>query len=384
MGNQPLLSKSRYFDVYNNPSNVVNLSHLWDTGERMKRLKNWLIPHKGNSHTPIIFTVRGAFVTIFAVVLLGGGALMGKSFFSGGNASLAAVLPSVLVDLANQDRKEHSLKQLTVNPLLNKAAEKKAADMAAKSYFAHVSPEGVEPWFWLKAVGYKYRAAGENLAVHFDDSEAVNKAWMDSPSHRANIVNSEFTEIGIGTAVGVFEGRQTIFVAQFFGLPANPAVPVSKNNVKTSTSTSPTKVSTGSNSPTVEGVSTEQEISVVSGEFNDGALIATEDPSTQVINAVQPKNQKAPSSNRFSVPRRFVEDPLSMFSTVISLIAVMVTISLIMTAHHNVPRRRFSHIGSGLLVLLIVIGTYMFVQSISFNGGKTTDAAAVIFLSDGN
>lgn len=132
----------------------------------------------------------------------------------------ASVLATVLVDLANGDRAKSSLRTLQMNPILVATAQAKANDMAAKSYFAHVSPEGVDPWHWFQKAGYAFEYAGENLAVDFSDSGDVEKAWMNSPTHRANILSPHFTEIGIATAVGMYEGRQTTFVVQAFGTPA--------------------------------------------------------------------------------------------------------------------------------------------------------------------
>jgi hypothetical protein len=133
----------------------------------------------------------------------------------------AAVLPSVLDQLTNQNRQAEKLSTLTVNPLLNKVAELKAQDMANKGYFSHVSPEGREPWYWFQEVGYQYENAGENLAIDFTESADVTKAWMNSPTHRANIVKGAYTEVGTGIANGTYEGKPTIFVAQVFGRPAN-------------------------------------------------------------------------------------------------------------------------------------------------------------------
>jgi hypothetical protein len=95
--------------------------------------------------------------------------------------------------------------------------------MAKNSYFAHVSPSGLNSWYWFKQAGYSFSYAGENLAVDFTDSDAVNQAWLDSPTHRANILNGHYTEIGIATAEGTFEGHPTTFVVQMFGRPAAPA-----------------------------------------------------------------------------------------------------------------------------------------------------------------
>jgi hypothetical protein len=132
---------------------------------------------------------------------------------------IAAVYPKVLVAFANSDRRALGQRTLVLNPVLSQAAHLKAADMAQRDYFAHVSPEGVEPWHWFREVGYRYRAAGENLAVNYYDSQALHRAWMDSPGHRDNILREQFTEIGIGTATGTYNGKPALYVVQMFGAP---------------------------------------------------------------------------------------------------------------------------------------------------------------------
>jgi uncharacterized protein YkwD len=133
--------------------------------------------------------------------------------------SLSAIYASVLVNLTNRDRVLNNLSELKVNSLLEKAAQMKADDMAARSYFAHNTPEGKAPWYWLELAGYEYLYAGENLAVNFQNSEEVQTAWMNSRGHFLNIVNPKFTEIGIATSTGFYKGREAIFVVQMFGTP---------------------------------------------------------------------------------------------------------------------------------------------------------------------
>lgn len=135
-------------------------------------------------------------------------------------ANLASVISAVLVELANEDRNGNALGVLTINPILTAAAQAKANDMATKGYFAHVSPDGVDSWYWFKQSGYTFLYAGENLAVDFSDSVEVERAWMNSPTHRANILNGYFTQIGIATAQGTYQGHQTTFVVQMFGTPS--------------------------------------------------------------------------------------------------------------------------------------------------------------------
>jgi len=136
-----------------------------------------------------------------------------------GSPYVAAVISAVLVDLANDDRTELALPELKVNPVLVAAAQAKADDMAAKSYFSHTSPEGYNSWHWFKEAGYDYHYAGENLAVNFSDSSDVQEAWMASPTHRENIVNLRYSEIGIATAVGMYKGKEAVFAVQMFGRP---------------------------------------------------------------------------------------------------------------------------------------------------------------------
>ena len=139
---------------------------------------------------------------------------------------VAAVIASVLVDLTNNDREALALPQLEANPVLTAAAQAKANDMAEKGYFSHTTPEGNDSWHWFERVGYDYQYAGENLAVNFIDSGDVQNAWMNSPTHRDNIVNPRYTEIGIATAVGMYQGREAVFAVQMFGRPKSDAQPL--------------------------------------------------------------------------------------------------------------------------------------------------------------
>lgn len=133
---------------------------------------------------------------------------------------VSTILPAVVIDLTNEERADLNTAPLQRNAVLDEAARLKAQHMAKHEYFSHYSPDGVSPWHWFKEAGYVYAHAGENLAVYFTDSDEVVDAWMDSPTHRANIVNGQYTEIGVGTAKGTYEGYKTVYVVQLFGAPA--------------------------------------------------------------------------------------------------------------------------------------------------------------------
>ena len=206
-------------------------------------LKKFFVPHEHNQYHPHIFRTAGltAFFAALVVILAGvtfQGIALNQSDY------LASVGSAVLVDLANTDRAVSTVPPLSPSPLLTKAAQEKADDMAAKGYFSHTSPTGVTPWHWFTDVGYDYAYAGENLAIDFTDSAQVNQAWMNSPAHRANLIDPGFTEIGIATAQGVYQGHQTTFVVQLFGKPKARRVPITETNTLTNTSVKQTATST--------------------------------------------------------------------------------------------------------------------------------------------
>lgn len=161
----------------------------------------------------------GAVFTVVLLIAVGTFLASGFQQYALRNSYVAAVVSAVLVDLTNANRATEGLDTLSVNPTLVAIAQAKANDMAQKGYFAHTSPEGKDPWYWFRTFGYEYVHAGENLAVNFSDSSNVVRAWMDSPTHRDNILNGTYTEIGIAMAEGEYEGHRATFVVQVFGAP---------------------------------------------------------------------------------------------------------------------------------------------------------------------
>jgi len=126
---------------------------------------------------------------------------------------------TVLIELTNKERQSLGVNSLEENALLNKAAQLKAQDIITYDYFSHQSPTGITPWYWFKKAGYNYQIAGENLGIGFLDSEEIYQAWNDSPSHRANLLNPKYQDIGIAVLKGDFKGSETTLVVQLFGSP---------------------------------------------------------------------------------------------------------------------------------------------------------------------
>ncbi len=98
----------------------------------------------------------------------------------------------------NKERAAQGLTALKYNANLSEVAKLKALDMKEKNYFSHTSPTYGSPFDMMRSMGIKYTSAGENIAKGYRTPDAVMKGWMNSPGHKANILNSNFTEIGIG------------------------------------------------------------------------------------------------------------------------------------------------------------------------------------------
>jgi hypothetical protein len=133
----------------------------------------------------------------------------------------SAMTVADLLKYTNMQRVANGLAPLNLNPELTHAAQLKAKDMFAKDYWAHVSPDGTTPWVWIKDSGYDYLYAGENLARGFNSSSDVVTAWMNSPEHRANMLSSNYTDIGFAIQSGTLTGTDTTLVVQEFGSPYN-------------------------------------------------------------------------------------------------------------------------------------------------------------------
>ena len=121
----------------------------------------------------------------------------------------------------NQQRALAGVGPLKLNTKLDSAAQAKATDMFANQYWAHTSPSGKDPWSFILAAGYNYLFAGENLARDFADSKSVVSAWMASASHRENLLNPRYQDVGFAVVNGKYGGYETTLVVQEFGTPAS-------------------------------------------------------------------------------------------------------------------------------------------------------------------
>jgi uncharacterized protein YkwD len=124
-----------------------------------------------------------------------------------------------VIHRTNTERILQNLPPLQENSVLDAAAKVRADDLFARQYFAHIAPTGEGVSSVVTKLGYDYAVIGENLALgRFEDDKALVDAWMASPGHRENILNTRYREIGVAVVEGVFKGEKTWIGVQVFGL----------------------------------------------------------------------------------------------------------------------------------------------------------------------
>lgn len=208
-------------------------------------LKNWLtevfVPDENNEYLSKVLRPQRLFIYACALLLVKI-AIIGIYLFLPFSNFFSAITQQNLVNLINQARGDNNLPPITFDSKLNEAANFKINDMLTNNYFEHTSPIGITPWFWLKKTGYDYAFAGENLAIDFFQTEDVFAAWMQSPAHRANILNPNFNEIGLAVKNGRLRDHEAVLAVLFFGrkkqkqidkvTTANPTKSTIPTNVK--------------------------------------------------------------------------------------------------------------------------------------------------------
>jgi len=200
--------------------------------------KKIFIPCTENNYFPLF--LNGKLLNLYLILILILKIFTIPLFFSiSKTVFFADIAKTALIEFLNSERKNRGLAPLSENPALDKSAYLKAKDILEKNYFSHLSPEGISPWYWFKVAGYDYQFAGENLAIGFLDSKEVHEAWMKSPSHRQNILNPNYKEVGIAVLKGKFNGNEVYVVVQHFGSQKEKLIP----HPATSTISTPAQVS---------------------------------------------------------------------------------------------------------------------------------------------
>jgi uncharacterized protein YkwD len=126
-----------------------------------------------------------------------GGTSSGSTPSGGSTQPLSSLLQQV-VTLTNDFRRQNGLADLTVNNKLNAAAQTHSQNMALQDFFAHEGKDGSEPWDRMTAAGYQWSKAAENIAAGYQTAADVVNGWINSPGHRANMLDASVKEIGVG------------------------------------------------------------------------------------------------------------------------------------------------------------------------------------------
>jgi len=187
-----------------------------------KRVRLAVVPHRANQYRPHVVRRYGIVAILVAIIALQGG----YNSISHGNVLgvEAQITPSGLLAATNQARADQHEKPLVMNAELNKAAELKVKNMFDKQYWAHTAPDGTTPWHWFGVAGYHYDSAGENLAKDFTTDSSTVAAWMASPSHRANILNASYQDVGFAVMDSELDGHPTTLIVALYGAPETVAV----------------------------------------------------------------------------------------------------------------------------------------------------------------
>jgi len=180
--------------------------------------KDFFIPTKDNHYKPRIFHTKTLIATGLILASLKFILASYLFFIYPYQARMNEFFNDQLLSLINKDRVSQNLGTLEFNDVLNISAMNKAKDLVQNNYFAHVSPDGRKPWDWINRDNYRYLLVGENLAMNFTTPESVHKALMLSPSHKKNILNGKYRDIGLAVLDGNIDGEDTTVLVELFSL----------------------------------------------------------------------------------------------------------------------------------------------------------------------
>lgn len=299
----------------------------------MSFLRDLFWPHHDNNHKAHLIKSYA----IFLLALVFAGLQFGLNFFLAAKPAVLGyssnITPERIVELTNVERVKLGLPPLKVNALLSEAAREKAADMFAFNYWAHVSPSGRTPWSFFNDVGYKYQYAGENLARDFRDPDSVVRAWMNSPSHRENIVNSKYQEIGVAVVDGTLQGAETTLVVQLFGTQYG-AAPAAKSQPPAAPNTQPAEEKVPVKAPLETPVQV---------------------PSTSREVLAQGENPKAPLASPLDLTKGLV-------ILVVGILLGVFAADIFLVPHHVTPRLSSKSLAQMMFLIFILAASLLISQ----------------------
>ena len=186
--------------------------------------KQTVLPTQYNGGHPYLLRYYGLIAVLVLVVLV----QVFYSCFIDGRVlgDRAEITQAKLTEETNSERVKLGLQVLNESDVLAAAATAKARDMLERGYWSHNAPDGTKPWYWMESVGYRYEEAGENLARGFNTAQGILAAWMGSPSHRENVLDAGYTEVGFAVMNGIMDGNSTTLVVAMYARPLDSAAAV--------------------------------------------------------------------------------------------------------------------------------------------------------------
>lgn len=382
-----------------------------------KSLKDFFIPSNSNNHQPHGLSTR--VLKVYAIVLILIKLItVGFLFFTYPSpAVLSQKISLEIFDLTNTSRNEESLNELNWNDELARAAQAKADNMVSENYFAHIGPDGKQPWEWINKGGYYFLYMGENLAMDFSSAKIAHSAFQQSPTHWKNIMNPKYQDMGVGVAVGNINGRETIVLVEFFGAqkivpPVVPVAQASENQLVAATTPAtsnqnvtvsepplvvnnsvskpePTPVVTQTNDvqpPIVENNQPEEPVTIPTVVVEE-PVINTEAPPAQIAETVtEPQAQEL--VGEILAPEEIViaDNPVIVASTneliqkslveyvvifsryalllFLAILSVMLLVNILVKPHIQNGRVIFQSLGVILLISTLILTKFHFVEQI--------------------
>jgi uncharacterized protein YkwD len=305
---------------------------------------HWLKPHYSNNHRAKLLQPTGLVALTIAFLLvqsslqllrlspsLPGGIVLGYA---------SSISAAQVLEQTNNERTKAGLPALTTNTKLNQAALAKASHMFQHDYWAHIAPDGTTPWVFIKNAGYSYSVAGENLARDFGDTGAMVQAWMNSPTHKENIVRSKYTETGIAVVDGKLQGVETTLVVQLFGSPSVAGAKTTSSGAQSDKVTSNAEKAAPNPTP----------------------IVVSEPVPEAALTPITVQAEPALEINQNTTQDKTVISPLTvtkfLASGLVALLILVLTYDLVLSSKQNLPRRvgnNWAHIGLFSVVLLVII-----------------------------
>ena len=218
-----------------------------------QKFRHWFTPHYTNNYRAKLLHNLSLFILLLAVV----GFHFSLVYLERSPLHIlgfqSSITPEEVIKQTNLQRLYLGLPELRISQKLTQAAQAKANYMFSHNFWAHIAPDGTTPWKFILNAGYDYTYAGENLAKDFRDTSHLVRAWMNSPTHRANIISPKYQDIGVAVVPGKLLGKDTVLVVQMFG--AKKSIKTTPPTItKTSASTQNLTSSTSAKTPVVAQV----------------------------------------------------------------------------------------------------------------------------------